>query len=245
MRYLACLLLALCATATLANAAETQKLAPAEQEVVNLHKARMDAAARRDMPAWTLYVAEDCIFSSDGGTVLTKAQMLAHYDKVPAQYDRALDPRDYVVRLYGNTAVVNYRATNHEQFGATDLTTEQRRTETLVKRDGSWLLVAIQWDNLPINYRKPVVVDGRSYKDYVGQYQWRPGDDVETISVKDRKLWSQTGGDGDWCLPAGGDTFFYREDLGSFTFSRDAQGGVTGYIHHRFDGQEIHAEKIK
>ena len=29
------------------------------------------------------------------------------------------------------------------------------------------------------------------------------------------------------------------------TFVRDAQGRVTGYTYHRWDGQEIHAKKIK
>jgi hypothetical protein len=28
-------------------------------------------------------------------------------------------------------------------------------------------------------------------------------------------------------------------------FVRDAQGHVTGYTYHRWDGQEIHAKKIK
>jgi ketosteroid isomerase-like protein len=93
------------------SATETQKLSLTEQEVVNVNKARMEAAANRDMAAWTRYVAEDCLFSTDGGTVSTKAQMLAHYKKVPAMLDRALDPREQVVHLYGDTAILNYLAT--------------------------------------------------------------------------------------------------------------------------------------
>jgi hypothetical protein len=46
-------------------------------------------------------------------------------------------------------------------------------------------------------------------------------------------------------VPAGSDTFFVKSDLGSVTFSRDAQGLVTGYTYLRPDGQEIHAKKIK
>jgi ketosteroid isomerase-like protein len=245
MRYLVGLLAALCSTAISGNMAEAQKLSPAEQEVVNVSKARMEAAANRDMAAWTRYVGEDCIFSTDGGTIATKAQMLEHYKKVPANYDRALDPHDHIVHLYGDTAIVNYLATNHEQFGNTDLTTEQRRTETFVKRDGSWLLIAIQWDDLPINHRKPTVVEGRSYTEYLGEYKSRPEDDVETVFVKDGKLWSRTGTDqGEW-LHAGGDTFFFKDDLGSSTFSRDDKGRVTGYTYHRCDGQDIYNTKIK
>jgi hypothetical protein len=58
--------------------------------------------------------------------------------------------------------------------------------------------------------------------------------------------WSRLGEDVAEYLPAGNDPFFIREgDLGTITFSRDAQGHVTGYAYHRVDGQEIHAKKIK
>jgi hypothetical protein len=98
---------------------------------------------------------------------------------------------------------------------------------------------------LHVNFHKPVAVDTSVYRDYVGQYQWRPLDDVETISVKDGKLWFQLGGDGEEYFPSGSDTFFIKSDLGCVTFVRDAQGHVTGYTYHRDDGQEIHAKKIK
>jgi hypothetical protein len=61
----------------------------------------------------------------------------------------------------------------------------------------------------------------------------------------DGKLWSQTGDEKGECLPAGGDTFFYQDDLGSFTFSRNAEDRVTGYTYRRFDGQEIYCMKVK
>jgi hypothetical protein len=53
---------------------------------------------------------------------------------------------------------------------------------------------------------------------------------VETISVKDGKLWSQVGKDAEEeYFALGPETFFVKDDLGSFTFVRDAQGHVTGY----------------
>ncbi len=116
----------------------------------------------------------------------------------------------------------------------------------MVKRKGSWVLIALQWDNLPVNFRKPVSLESKAYKDYVGQYEWRPGDDIETVYLKDGKLWTQQGDDVDEYLPAGRDMFFLRQsDLATFAFSRDAQGRVIGYIYHRIDGQEIHVKKIQ
>ena len=66
------------------------------------------------------------------------------------------------------------------------------------------------------------------------------------MDFKDGKLWSHLGEDVDEYLPAGTDSFLIREgDLATFTFSRDAQGQVTGYVYYRIDGQEIHVKKIK
>jgi hypothetical protein len=247
MRSITCLLVALCLSASTICAQDQPKFSPAQQEVLDVRKARVEAGKRRD-GSWSRYVADDCIFSDDDGNLTTKAKMIDH-DKTynwPIEYDHSVNFRDYIVHVYGNTAVINLRFTVHEQFTDSDIITEMRGTETYVKQDGSWLLVARQWGPLPVNLRKPVAVDTSVYKDYIGQYQWRPLDDVETITVKDGKLWSQVGKEAEQeYFPLGPETFFVKDDLGSFTFVRDAQGHVTGYTYHRWDGQDIHAKKIK
>lgn len=245
MHSLICLLVASCLSASMICAQDPPKFSPAQQEVLNVRIALREAAQERDMTAWSRYVADDCIFSTDDGALKTKAQFIEHGKKTPFEYDHSVNPRDYVIHVYGNTAVINFRVTVHEQFTDADIISEQRQTETYVKQDGSWLLVARQWDNMPVNFHKPVAVDTSAYKDYVGHYQWRPRDDVETVSLKDGKLWSNLGGDEDEALPLGAETFFFKDDLGSITFVRDAQGHVTGYTYHRNDGQEIYVKRIK
>jgi hypothetical protein len=245
MRSFTCLLAALCIFASLLYAQDQAKLSPAQQEVLKVRDALRETALRRDMSAWSRYVSEDCIFSTDDGTLHTKAQFIEHMGKLPPEYDRSVNPRDYVIHVYGDAAVINFRLTGHEQFTDADIISEERQTETYVKQNGSWLLVARHWGLLPVNFRKPVVVDASAYKDYVGQYQWRPLDEVETISLKDGKLWSNLGGDEDEALPLSSETFFFKDDLGSITFVRGDLGHVTGYTYHRYDGQEIHVKKIK
>jgi hypothetical protein len=241
-RYVTCLVVALCA-ATTGSLVGQQKSSPAEQEVLSVRAARIEAIERRDLAAWSRYVADDCILSDDDGNLISKGGLMEHL-KLPSVYDRAVNPREFVVHLYGNTAVMNYRVTAHEQYFDTDIVSEQRVTETYIKQKGSWLLVARQWENLPVNFRRPVAVNTGAYKDYVGRYEWRPGT-TDNIAMKDGKLWSEMGGNADECLPAGGETFFFKDDLGNISFSRDAGGNVTGYIYHRVDGQQIRAKKIK
>jgi len=246
MRYLAGLFVFLCLPADMLYCADLPKLSPEQQEVIKVHNAIREAARKRDFTAWSPYVADDCIFSDDEGKLLTKAQIIEQGRHLPFEYDHSENQRDHVVHLYGNVAVLNLRFTTHEQFTDTDILTEMRETETFVRQTGSWLLVARQWGPLSVNFHKPVAADPSIYQDYAGQYEWRPGS-VDTISVKDKKLWSQFTGDAEAeeNFPLGSDTFFIKDDLGSVTFSRDAQGRVTGYVYHRDDGQEIHARKIK
>jgi len=84
------------------------------------------------------------------------------------------------------------------------------------------------------------------FKDYAGQYEWRPGGPVDRVSVRDGKLWSRLSEEQEdhEYLPLGNDTFFLRDDLGSVTFLRNAYDRVTGYIYQRVDGQEIRVRKI-
>jgi|HubBroStandDraft_6_1064221.scaffolds.fasta_scaffold00082_43 hypothetical protein len=69
---------------------------------------------------------------------------------------------------------------------------------------------------------------------------------AELPSHQDGKLWTDFGENMDEeYFPSGSETFFVKNDLGSVAFVRDAQGHVTGYTYHRWDGQEIHARKIR
>ena len=144
MRSFTCLLVAFCLSASSLYAQEP-KLSPAQQEVFKVRNALRETALRRDMSAWSRYVSDDCIFSTDDGTLQTKAQFIEHVGKLPPEYDRSVNPRDYVIHVYGNAAVINFRLTGHEQFTDADIISEERQTETYVKQNGSWLMVARQW----------------------------------------------------------------------------------------------------
>jgi ketosteroid isomerase-like protein len=244
VRYLGYVLIVLCLAAI--HTVDQPKLSPAEQEILDVRNARTEASNNRDLEAWSRYIADDCIFSSDAGDRLTKAQVSRPVTNLPREYDYSVDPREAVVHVYGDAAVLNLRFTVHERFTDSDIVSEMRATETYVKRNGAWILVARQWGKIPVNYRKPAAVDTHNYKDYAGQYEWRPVDDLETISVKDGKLWTQTGKDAaEEMLPTGGEAFFLKGELGTNTFIRDAQGRVTGYTYRDADGQEVHVRKIR
>ena len=224
------------------SAADPQKFSPAEQEVLNAMNVRVEADAKHD-GSLARYIADDCIFTDDIGRVFTKAQFLD--DKLPTEYDQVGNRRDFIVHVHRNEAVLNYRATEHERYGDADVITELRVTESYVKQNGFWLLTAKQWGVLPVNFHRAFAGDTRVYKDYVGDYEWRPVVEVETTSVKDGRLWSKIGSFEEEWFPMGADAFFKKSDFSSYTFVRDGQGTVTGFTYHRYDGQDVHVKKIK
>lgn len=246
MRRLLRLLISLCITAASLRASGRTNLTAGQQEVLKIHQAMAAAAEKRDFASWSKYVADDCIFSDDEGEITTKAEIIAHLRNMPLAYDHSENHRDFLVHVYGSTAVLNFRLTAHEQFTDTDIVTEMRHTQTFVRQDGEWRLIAEQWGALPINLRKPVPGPAGAYKEYVGQYEWRPGGPVDRVWLKDGKLLSRLTGESEdhEYKPLGSETFFLADDLGSITFVRDSQGRVTGYSYRRADGQEIHVRKI-
>jgi ketosteroid isomerase-like protein len=243
-RRLACFLFLLLA---LPHAFGEAKPTPDQQQVINLHNTMREAARRRDFDAWSPYVADDCIFTTDDGDLTTKQQIIQHMRNLPLAYDRSEDQRDFVVHIYADTAVLNLRFSTHEQFTDTDIVTEMRETETFVRQASSWLLVARQWESLPINFRKPATADPARYRDYVGEYEWRPGGPVDAVAVKGAKLLTRLNDESEEneYLPLGHETFFLKDDLGTVTFVRNPQGRVSGYVYRRADGQEIHVKKTK
>ena len=168
---------------------------PMEQEIIDVSVARREATNRRDMTAAAAYIAKDCVFSTEYGALISKDEYIEHRRKMPAAYDQTTNPRQYVVHVYGTTAVLNFLVTDLEQYGDKTIVNEQRRTETWHKQAARWLLIAVQWDNTPVNFRKPAAVDPSLFKDYVGKYEWRPGDVIDTVTEKDGRLWSHFGDD--------------------------------------------------
>jgi len=105
MLRITCLLFAFCLSASMLYATDPPKLSPVQQDVLNVRNALRETALRRDFAAWSRYVADDCIFSNDDGELVTKAQFMEQVGKLPPEYDRSVNPRDYVIHVYGDAAV--------------------------------------------------------------------------------------------------------------------------------------------
>ena len=87
------------------HSSEQSKLSPAEQEVLDARNARTEASNNRNPAAWSRYVADECIFSTDSGARASKAEVSRVVAKLPHDYEYSVDPRDGCACLWERRGV--------------------------------------------------------------------------------------------------------------------------------------------
>jgi ketosteroid isomerase-like protein len=104
------------------------------EELIKLDKELTEASKRKDIAAVSPYFADDYTDTSSTGRVRNKAELLAEMG--PYNDGKFLED-EYVVRVYGDTAVMTNRVT---------LTPHQfRATRVWVKRKGKWQAVSTHY----------------------------------------------------------------------------------------------------
>ena len=101
------------------------------------------ALVRNDTAALDRIYADDYTLVNESGVLTTKAPRLAAIKSGELKYE-SVSFDEVNVRLYGNTAVATYRATNKVQFKGQEIGGQFRVTVTLVKIKGRWQVVAAQ-----------------------------------------------------------------------------------------------------
>ena len=119
------------------------------QEVQKLERAWLDAYEQHDTKAMDAIVAEDFTITFPNGSMQTKAQILASLKRPrPAGGSIKFHTEDVQARVYGDTVILIGRVvTQYQRDGQTASKEEQRYTDTYVKRDGRWQVVASHLSN--------------------------------------------------------------------------------------------------
>ena len=120
---------------------ESQRLA--EQEVKKVHDHRLRALASGDVAALDRIVGEDLIYVSPTGKLQGKGSIVTDL-KSGALKVSSVAQGDEKVRVFGETAVVNYVTSSRFVDNGNDYDTQIRCTSVYVKRQGRWQLVSQQ-----------------------------------------------------------------------------------------------------
>jgi ketosteroid isomerase-like protein len=117
------------------------------QALLKLEREWAEAFKNRDKAALERILADDFIFTDDEGQVYGKAQYIEAAIQVIKVDSYAVD--DHMIRVYGDTGIVSGRWTGKMTIAGKDASGAFRYTDTFVKRQGRWQVVASQDTRIP------------------------------------------------------------------------------------------------
>lgn len=122
----------------------------AGQVVRKLERAWLDAYEQHDEKAMDAIVADDFTITFPNGSIQTKSQIVAGIKNSGSPGGPAMKfhTEDVQARVYGDTVILIGRViTEYQRAGQPTSQEEQRYTDTYVKRNGRWQVVASHLSN--------------------------------------------------------------------------------------------------
>ena len=203
----------------------------------------LDAIAPGNKAPWAKAMAEECLYSDENGTTMTKAKFLEELGPLPAGYSGNIKLEKPQFILSGDTAVLAYEMNEQEIVFGQELHARYHATDTWVRRDGQWYMIASQ----VVRYGgdPPVATLARELlKEYVAVYEMAPGVQY-TVSVDGEQVWGErTGRKKEMLMPEMKDVFFRKGSAGRRIFERGADGKVVRMIDRR-DGEDLIWKRVK
>jgi hypothetical protein len=132
-----------------------------------------DALAMGDAKVWDQALAADCIYTSEDGLVQDKAELLKGIQPLPKGFSGGIKLRDFSTRQAGDAVVAHYFADEWEDVYGQHLHTTYVTTDTWVKRDDKWQMLATQTTVVPRD-EDAVPVDPKAFAPLLGTYKVSP-----------------------------------------------------------------------
>lgn len=121
-----------------------------EQEVRQLERAWLDAYEQLNVEAMQRIVADDFMITFPDGSMQSKAQIVESLKRAraAARPMPKFHTEDVRARVYGETVILTGRVVTEYQRGGETVKDESRYTDTYVKRQGRWQVVASHLSNV-------------------------------------------------------------------------------------------------
>lgn len=203
-----------------------------QDELVRLTQERMHAVDFGNPKPFDEQFADDALIFDERGRSTDKARLLKEITPLPKGDSGTLDVVNPVSRTVGDTIVLSYDLNETETtFGQVN-TARYHGTDTWVKRDRKWQIIAEQTFRYYADPH-PGMADMSKYPLYIGQYRLGPGVTL-TISQKGSNLYAQEIGKKKQLLvPEAADIFFSKGVEGRELFKYDTRGKVIAYVERR------------
>ncbi len=148
---LALTLLIISATTSLFSLeAGSQSASKAEDEVRKLEREWLDAYESNDAEVMDRIVADGFTITFPNGAIQTKPQLMAgmRAPRKPDQPEMRFHTEDVKSQSYGDTVILSGRVVTQYQREGKAVKEQSRYTDTYVKRDGRWQVVASHLSNV-------------------------------------------------------------------------------------------------
>ena len=218
--------------------ARPQGQADAEAEIKRIAQELLDAIAPGDKAVWERHLDESFVMTDEDGNVSTRKEFLDALRPLPSGFSGSIKLSEPVVRLFGDVAILTHLDLEEETIFGQQLHARFRSTDTYLRRDGRWKLIASQIMVIP-DQRKTAVVDPALYDDYAGVYELSPSVRYQVTREGNRLFGQRTDRPKEELLPES-ETSFFRPGTwrGVKIFVRGAGGRVTQIIDRR-DNRDI------
>ncbi len=219
------------------------KNAITQDELVRRTQELFDAVAVGDQAPWKKYFAEDCMYFDEKGRNMNKASLVADIVALPTGYSGSIKIEKAQSHIEGEIAILSYDMDEKETVYGQNMTARYHATDTWMRRDGNWQIVAGQ---VLRYYEDPAQdkMDIRALADYLGTYELAPGNTL-TVSADGQQLYRQRGDrPKELLLPEAPDIFFRKGVEGRLLFRRADNKKVDALIDRR-NNEDVVWKKVK
>lgn len=203
-------------------------------QLVALTQRIMDAIGEGKAEVWRQALADDAVVTDEFGRRQDKAEAVAAIRPFPPGISGSIQVRDARVRVYGDTAVIDFEDYERETYFGQQFVVRYPSTATYVRRSGEWKLVA--WMDVTLPTPPPsLAVRDLSLADYPGTYRIAPDRAWSIERDGDHLVFRTKAGRPAVALdPVARDVFMGGDDEKNlYVFKRDAAGKVVELVERR------------
>lgn len=203
-----------------------------QEEFIRRTQELVDAVAVGNQAPWKKYYADDCMFFDEKGENKNKAALVADITPLPQGSTGSISIGKVQSHIEGNVAIMSYDLDEKETIFGQEMTARYHQTDTWMRRNGTWQIVAGQ----VLRYYEdpaPGSVDSRMFSDFAGTYELAPSKKL-TISQEGAQLFRRRGDESKVELIAEAQGIFFRKGVeGRILFRRGKEGRVDALIDRR------------
>ena len=202
-----------------------------QEELVRRTQELFDAVVPGNQEPWKKYYADDCLFADEKGREMDKTKLLADISPMPKGYSGTIKVVKPVSRIIGDTAILSYDCDETETVFDQPLTARYHGTDTWLRRNGTWQIVASQTMRY---YEDPTIgrADPAKFPEFKGVYELAEGQ-TRKVFVEGDILFIERNGKREQLFPESADIFFRKGVEGRILFRSGADGKVDALIDRR------------